>query len=68
MMTTRVALEGQGTINETLRLSAVEQARLIRSRQISSRELIQAHIHGIAQVNPKLNAAIMVIGDEALRA
>ncbi|MDX6560013.1 MAG: amidase [Blastocatellia bacterium] len=67
-MTTRVALEDQGTINETLRLSAVEQARLIRDRRISSRELIQAHLNRIAQVNPKLNAAIMVLGDDALRA
>ncbi len=55
-------------MNETLRLPGIEQARLIRNRQVSSRELIQAHLDRIAEVNPTLNAAVMVLGDEALRA
>ena len=50
----------------TLTLSAREQARLIRERQISSRELIAAHLEQIAAVNPALNTAVDVLAERAL--
>jgi amidase len=57
-----------GNQNDTLRLAGVEQARLIRERRISSREVVQAHLDRIAQVNPTLNAVVQVLADEALHA
>lgn len=39
-------------------LSAVELARKIRSRQVSSREAVQAHLDRIEEWNPKLNAIV----------
>jgi len=40
-----------------LTLSARDQARLVRERSISSRELISAHLRRISVVNPVLHAA-----------
>ena len=48
-------------MNEVLALSAVQQARLIRSGEISPAELFQAHLDRIAEVNPKINAAVQVL-------
>jgi len=49
-----------------LTLSACEQARLIRERSISSRELISAHLERISAVNPLLHAAVEVQAEHAL--
>jgi amidase len=51
---------------ELLTFSATLQARLIRERRVSSRELIQAHLDWIGAVNPLINAAIDVLADAAL--
>lgn len=48
--------------------SAVDLARAISTREISSREAVQASIERIAQVNPMLNAVVEVLADEALQA
>lgn len=53
-------------MNEILSLSATRQAELIRRRQISSAELIQAHLDRISAVNPQINAAVVVFADQAL--
>ena len=39
-------------------LSAREQARLIRARELSSREVVEAHLERIAAVNPVVNAIV----------
>ena len=49
-----------------LTLSAREQARLVRERHISSRELISAHLERIAAINPVLHAAVEVQAERAL--
>ena len=49
-----------------LALSVREQARLVRERAISSRELISAHLDRIAAINPVLNAAVDVQAEHAL--
>src|ERR1039458_4862065 len=49
-----------------LTLSAVHQARLIRERSISSRELISAQLERIAGINPVLHAAVEVQAERAL--
>jgi amidase len=48
--------------------SATQQARLIRERRVSSRELVTAHLDRIAAVNPRINAAVQVLAESALAA
>ncbi|MGO9228215.1 MAG: amidase [Bryobacteraceae bacterium] len=55
-------------MTELTAYSATEQARLIRGRRVSSRELVTAHLDRIAAVNPKINAAVQVLADSALAA
>lgn len=45
--------------------SAQELATLIASKQVSSAEVIEAHLARIDAVNPKLNAIVRVLADEA---
>jgi amidase len=47
------------------RKSATELAALIRSRAISPRELLDAHLKVIERVNPKLNAVVTLAADHA---
>jgi len=55
-------------MNELTTYSATQQARLIRERRVSSRELVTAHLERIAQINPKINAAVEVLAESALAA
>ncbi|MDR5773441.1 MULTISPECIES: amidase [unclassified Caballeronia] len=48
--------------------SATELARLIRTRELSSVEVIEAHLHRIEAVNPKVNAVVTLMGEQALEA
>jgi aspartyl-tRNA(Asn)/glutamyl-tRNA(Gln) amidotransferase subunit A len=40
---------------------------LIRTKQLSSREVVQAHLDRVAAVNPKINAVVTLMADEALK-
>lgn len=51
-----------------LELSGTAQARLIRDGELSAAELIYAHLRRIEQVNPRLNAAVEVLGGPAREA
>lgn len=51
--------------DELWRKSAVELARDIRQRRVSSQEVIEAHLVRIAEVNPQVNAIVRVLGDQA---
>jgi amidase len=53
---------------ELVFLSAVEQARLVRSGEISSEELVSHSLERIEQLDPQLNAFVTVCADEALAA
>jgi amidase len=46
--------------------SATSIAQSIRDKQVSSVEVIQAHLDRIAEVNPKLNAVVQLCADRAL--
>src|SRR6516162_10592013 len=59
--------EGVG-VSELWRKGAVELAALIRDREVSSREVIQAHLDRIEAVNPHLNAIVRLLADQALAA
>jgi amidase len=47
-------------------LTATELQRLLRDREVSVRELIEAHLTQIDRVNPRLNAIITLLADQAL--
>jgi amidase len=47
-------------------LSAVELAARIRSRDVSAREVMTAHLARIERVNPKVNAIVTLVADRAL--
>jgi len=53
-------------MTELLQVSARRQASLIRTRAISSVELVQAHLAQISRVNPCIHAAIHILEDRAL--
>lgn len=47
---------------------AAELASLIRTKQLSSREVVQAHLDRISGVNPKVHAIVTLLADSALKA
>lgn len=53
---------------ELWRKCAHELAELIRSKQVSSREVIQSHLDRIAVVNDKVNAVTVTLAESALLA
>ena len=52
-------------MNSVLALSGLAQAKLIRGGDISSAELVEAHLDRIAKINPRLNAVVEVLHDQA---
>jgi len=48
--------------------SASELAHLVRERDVSARELVEAHLRRIEQVNPQINAVVQLDADRALEA
>jgi hypothetical protein len=51
-----------------VRVSATERADAIRSGQVSSQEIVEAHLRRIEDVNPAVNAVPVVLGEQALEA
>src|SRR5215218_1548177 len=49
-------------------MSAVEMARMIRTKQLSAREALAAHLTQIERVNPKVNAIVTLIAELAAAA
>jgi amidase len=49
-------------------MSAVEMARLIRTKKLSSREALAAHLKQIERVNPKVNAIVTLTAEMAAQA
>ena len=47
-------------------LPAVELIRRLKNKEISSREIISAHLAQIERVNPQVNAIVTLIADQAL--
>ncbi|QNL52313.1 amidase [Olivibacter sp. SDN3] len=47
---------------------AITLAKLIRDKEISSTEAVQAHLDRIATVNPQINAMVTIVGEKALDA
>jgi len=53
-------------MQDVLVLSATEQARLIRERQISSAELVAAHLRRIERVDPAIHAITELLAERAM--
>jgi amidase len=53
-------------MNELAALDATAQADLVRRREIQPRELVEAAIRRVEQLNPALNAVVTPMFDEAL--
>src|SRR5882757_8925281 len=51
--------------NDVITKSATELASAIRSKKLSSRAIVEAHLEQIAKVNPKLNAIVQLTADSA---
>src|SRR5205085_4093070 len=56
---------GTAMSDELWRLSAGELATLIRKREVSSREVVDAHLARIEQVNPAVNAVTVTLAESA---
>ncbi|MCC7121316.1 MAG: amidase [Gammaproteobacteria bacterium] len=52
-------------MDQLMRMSAVEQARLIRTGQVSAPEMVEAAIQQIERLNPSINAVVLPLFDRA---
>jgi amidase len=48
--------------------TAVELQALLRARKVSAREVLEAHLRRIAEVNPKVNAIVTLVPEWAMEA
>ena len=49
-------------------MRAVDMVQAIRSKQVSAREVMQAHLKQIGRVNAKVNAMVTLVPEEELMA
>ncbi len=59
------ALDAQAPASSLCFTSAVEMARLIRTRKLSAREALAAHLKQIERVNPRVNAIVTLVPEMA---
>src|SRR5262252_10906657 len=62
------ALQAQTGSSSVCFLSAVEMARLIRTKKLSAREALALHLKQIEAVNPKVNAIVTLVPEMAATA
>jgi Asp-tRNA(Asn)/Glu-tRNA(Gln) amidotransferase A subunit family amidase len=55
-------------MNELVAASALDLARRIRGREVSSLEVVQTHLDHLAAVNPRVNALVQIMAEQALSA
>ena len=51
--------------NDLCFLDAVEFARMLRAKELSAREVMAAHLAQIERVNPKVNAIVTLVAEQA---
>jgi amidase len=59
-------LRHDGVMSELWQMGALELARMIRTGEVSSREVLEAHLVRVDKVNGQLNAIVRLLADEAL--
>jgi amidase len=52
--------------SDTCFLTATEMAELIRHKKLSARETLDAHLKQIERVNPKVNAIVTLVAEQAI--
>ena len=57
-----------GRMTELWQLGALELARQIAAKDVSSREVVEAHLARVVEVNKDVNAIVRLLTDEALAA
>ncbi len=62
------AAQADGAAQSICFLSTVEMARLIRTRKLSAREALAAHLKQIERVNPRVNAIVTLVPEMAIDA
>jgi amidase len=62
------SMTSPATGTELWQMSATELAAVIRRREVSAREVIEAHLRRIDAVNPALNAIVIRLDEQALAA
>ena len=60
--------EAQAAASSVCFMSTVEMARLIRTKKLSAREALAAHLKQIERVNPKVNAIVTLVPEMAATA
>ena len=65
-MPSTLAPQAKGGDDELCYLSAIELAAHIRSKQVSAREVMAAHLAQIERVNPKVNAIVTLVSEQAM--
>src|SRR5437868_4117505 len=55
-----------GSDSDVCYMKAVEMAALLRTKKISAREVMQAHLKQIAKVNSKVNAIVTLVPEDQL--
>ena len=58
--------QAKGGGDELCYLSAIELTAHIRSKQVSAREVMAAHLAQIERVNPKVNAIVTLVRERAM--
>jgi amidase len=64
----RIEDEEERGMRELWRASALELARLVRTREATAVAVVEAHLARIEAVNPRLNAVVHIVAGEALEA
>src|ERR1700694_3445640 len=59
------ALEAQTTASSVCFMSTIEMARLIRTKKLSAREALAAHLKQFERVNPKVNGIVTLVAEMA---
>jgi amidase len=63
--TKRGSDKGGNPVDNLTYTSAAALARAIRNKEVSSEEVVNAHLHRIETVNPRLNAVVQVVAEKA---
>src|ERR1700728_98751 len=61
-------MEAEAAASSICFMSTVEMARLIRTKEMSAREALAAHLKQIERVNPKVNAIVTLVPEMATAA
>ena len=62
---TAAALQAETGMPELCRLPATALLKKLRAKEVSAREVLDAHLRQIERVNPKVNAIITLVADAA---